>query len=296
VDVCDKGTILDFRRALGLRLGNVFVPYVVGSLVVCGLVALAIAAAFALGLDPAIAWPVGLTMMAAALFFVALFVYLARQEVRAIADLLTGEIWVRWSYDTADLERLASADWERTQTMVRQSAGSAVLAGSLAGGTFVVSGMGVAASAAFGGAIAGLLAVIALVIYVRGRSCYAARVRQGREVIFGPRAILRDNVVIALSGKRARLRGLEVEAATESAPASLRVNRQVERRTTTTFWWEFSRRYWAEEATEIAIPLGREDEAAALADRYHRAYSLDEGRRVAQGGVGRRSGLSPRPS
>ena len=287
---------MDIRRALGLRPGNVFVPYVAGSLVVSGLVALAVAAAFALGLDPAIAWPVGLTLLAVALFFVALFVYLARQEVRAITDLLTGEIWARWSYDLADLERLAAADWERTETMARQSAGSAVLAGSLAGGTFVVSGMGVAASAAFGGAIAGLLAVIALVIYVRGRSRYSARVRQGREVVFGPRAILREGVVIALGGKRARLRGLEAVPATETAPASLRVNRQVERRTTTTFWWEFSRRYWAETSTEIAIPLGREDEAEALAERYHRVYSLDEGRRVAPGGAGRRSGFAPRPS
>ena len=281
------------RPWFGLTPGNTVAPYAAGSLAAAALVALALPIALGFRLPPAIAWPVGLTLLAVALFFVIVFATVARREGEQTAELLNGEIWARWTYPSADEDRLAADEWRRTRSTVRQSLGSAVLAGVIVGGTLAFSGLGRAIAAAIGGSLAGVLLLIALTIYLRGRSRFERRRQRSRQVVFGPRAVLREGVLIPLWGQKTRLEGVAVVATDPAngpvSPSILRFDRVVERRSTTTtssaLWWLdllASHRYWAKSTTEIPVPTGQEAAADGLAERYRHAFALDSSRRPAR--------------
>lgn len=280
------------RSWLSLRPGNVFAPYTAGSLGVAALAALGTAAGLALGVPPVIAWTLGLSLLAVALLLVAVFAVAGRREARQVADLLAGEIWARWTYPLADEERLGAEEWRRTKATVRQSLGSAVLAGAIVGGTMAFSGLGAAIAAASGGGIAGLMLLIAAGIFWRGRRRYDRRRDSSREVVFGSHALLKDGVYLQLSGPKARLQGVALGPADGDGPGAiaipeLRFDRLVERRSTSSgssdLWWleifTWSQRYWAKSPTGVPVPTGCEAEAEALAERYRRRHSLDTGPR-----------------
>jgi hypothetical protein len=291
-------------RLLGLTPGNVFGPYVKASLSVAAVVLMAMAAALGLGLAPLYVWSVGLSAAAVAVFFGGVFVYAARREAAERDALLGGEIWARWHYAAADNERLAREEWERTQTMVRQSAGSAALAGSIVAGTLAVSGLGLVLSAALSGGIAAVLLLIAAILFLRGRARFRLRVGQTRELVFGPAVLMREGATVALRGRKVRLQSFEFVPATagsvgtEPTPAMLRVVRQVERTATSFNDWDiFPRRYWATSELSIPVPSGQDAAAPELVDRYRRLYALAPNARTnAQSLSERAAGLAPRPS
>src|SRR5687768_13431382 len=99
------GRVMDrVRRLLGLTPGNLFAPYLIGSLILTAFVVVAMAVGLGFGIAGLYVWTAGLTLGSVALFFVGVFVVAARREAADALDLLSGEIWARWHYDAADNE------------------------------------------------------------------------------------------------------------------------------------------------------------------------------------------------
>ncbi|WP_432986812.1 hypothetical protein [Dactylosporangium sp. CA-233914] len=187
--------------------------------------------------------------------FVVLRLTRPQRYLQEMAELEAGGGWVRWSYDEPQWASAVAAERARQWRLNRPA--------------FIALGVvvGVAVAAALVTEVSALLAVLGalvltgaaggLVLWLGGGGPAARRARAG-EVLVGRLGVLRRPGAYAAFAPTGTLTGVELVAA-----SPMRVVFTATRRTK---WGNPIR----EQTADLVVPAGREDEARALVERFHR--------------------------
>lgn len=203
-------------------------------------------------------WPSWLftgIMAFGALYLLVMQRSLANQARRDRAELLAGQHWAHWQYDPDTWQRFAAAEWaRRRRQVVPWSLGAAAfslvvvwLASEKAGSWPWDVGQTVLACLVVGG-------VVGAGVYVDGWQVYRTRLGRPQAVYIGPRGIYQHGNYIPFRPPGPELRGVEL---VPGDPAALCFRLKYGR---------WARSFYS--TVRVAVPRGREEEAATLVERF----------------------------
>lgn len=249
------------RRFLALTPGNPMNPV---TLLVLGFFAVMLLGfppvMLALGLGVGGTLFVTAVIVATAVLCVGLMVAIGRRYARDFERLLAGEHWVRWRLGPGERERFVVDEGTRTRREAKSYVPYAV--GFAALGALVV---GVATDSASAGLLGGaILGAVGLLVVVTTYLWGGAREREGArdldEVYLGDLGIYQLGRYTPVRGFNVFLVGVE---ARPGDPAVL------------AFTIGSRGRYGTRTSeVRVAVPAGRETEAAELAERFRREFGL----------------------